>query len=311
MTVHFADRLMEAIERTRAPAVVALDPVAARLPAAIRAAHGLRDASDRSAVAGALADFCRQVIDAVAALVPAVKVNSAFFEPYRAPGIAAYEAVIEHAGRRGLLVIGDVKRGDVGHSAEQYAQAHLGDAEPSEANPPATPDAITISGYFGVDGARPFIDAACVAGRGVFVLVRTSNPSAAAIQDVPTDDGRRMHDVIAEQVALWAADPGTIGSRGYSAVGAVVATRNAADAARLRAAMPNSIFLVPGYGAQGATADDLRPCFRQDGTGAIVAAGRSIIYAGEHATDDHAWTASVSAACEAFVLDLRRATGWA
>jgi len=148
-------------------------------------------------------------------------------------------------------------------------------------------------------------------GRGVFVLVRTSNPSAAAIQDVPTDDGRRMHDVIAGQVAAWAADVRTIGRRGYSSVGAVVATRNPTDAARLRVAMPHSMFLVPGYGAQGATADDVRPSFRQDGTGAIVAAGRSIIYAGEHATGDQAWTASVSAACEAFVLDLRRATGWA
>jgi orotidine-5'-phosphate decarboxylase len=203
-------------------------------------------------------------------------------------------------------VIGDVKRGDVGHTAEMYATAHL--EEPVDDG--NVPDAITIGGYFGRDGAAPFIESAKRQGRGVFVLVRTSNPSAAVIQDAAMSDGRRVHELVAAEVARWATESGTIGRNGYSAVGAVVATRNAVDAAKLRALLPQSWLLVPGYGAQGGRAEDFAPYFKADGSGALIAAGRSVIFAyiivHQYAASGSNWQACIEQACKEFVADLER-----
>jgi len=251
--------------------------------------------------------FCLRVIDIVAPLVPAVKFNIACFEPYHAAGIQVYDDLITEASRRGLIVIGDVKRGDVGHTAEQYARAHLDETQSTATK---TPDAITINGYLGWDGIKPFIDVAREQGKGVFILVRTSNDSAASIQDVITQDGRKMHEVVASLVAQWADDSGTLGDSGYASVGAVVATRRGDDAARLRAAMPTSLFLVPGYGAQGGRAEDYKHYFKSDGTGAIIAAGRSIVFAHEAPEYQQrfpgAWDRCVEQACRDFLTDLRR-----
>lgn len=300
MTIGFADRLVAAIREKKTPAVVAIDPVFERLPPAVTAG---RATADPSAELAAILDFCRELIRVVAPLVPAVKVNSAYFEPYRGPGIDAYYDVVRVARRSGLLVIGDVKRGDVGHSAAQYARAHLTCTPAAGGDDEAVPDAVTISGYLGADGARPFIEAARTGGRGVFVLVRTSNPSAAAIQDVVTSDGRKVHEIVASQVAAWAAESDTLGDSGYASIGAVVATRDPADAARLRRIMPRSIFLVPGYGAQGGTAQDVRAYFNDDGLGAIVTAGRSVIYAHQQ-SNAVPWTAAVERACRDLIAAL-------
>ncbi len=299
MTASFADRLLQAVRDKAAPAAVALDPVLDRLPAGI---------SGESAPDRVLA-FGRRVIEAVALIVPVVKINIAYFEVLGPTGVRVYHDLIADASRKGLIVIGDVKRGDVGHTAELYAQAHLGGGG-DLGSKAGLPDAITVSGYFGRDGVAPFIEIARPEGRGIFVLVRTSNPSAAEIQDVEARDGKKLHEHVAACVARWAADSDTIGRCGYSAVGAVVATRDAADAARLRDAMPRSIFLVPGYGAQGGRAEDFRPYFKPDGTGAIVAAGRSIIFAHERPEYrdrfDDDWQACIAHACKEFVADLRR-----
>lgn len=306
MRDHFADRLIAAIKSTGMPGVVALDPVFERLPAALRKDVA---AGDRSGELSAITHFCREAMPLFAQHLPTVKINSAYFERYHAAGVAAYYALIAEAHRQGLLTIGDVKRGDVGHTADQYAAAHVAQNNDSRIDD-GIPDSITINGYFGWDGVKPFSEAAISGGRGLFVLVRTSNESAATVQDVVTADGRKVHELVAGLVARWAAEAQTVGASGYSAIGAVVATRNARDAAQLRELMPQSIFLVPGYGAQGGTAEALKPYFKSDGGGAIIAAGRSVIFA--HESPQHAarfgsdWKACIDAACVEFKADLRQ-----
>lgn len=297
---YFADRLIAAIDAKRTPAVVALDPEWQRLPESLRAAAG------RAAPALKGIDaFCRRVIELICPIVPAVKINSAYFECHGAEGVRLYFEMVQAARQAGLIVIGDVKRGDVGHTARRYAAAHL-----AGEGSPCAPDAVTVSGYFGRDGVEPFLDVARQTGRGIFVLVRTSNPTAADIQDLRTAAGTRWHQVVAASVAGWAREDGLIGATGYSAVGAVAATRDRRDAEALRAAMPNCILLVPGYGAQGGEAADFAPYFDSAGRGAIIAAGRSVIYAFDDAPgSDSAWERSVEDACRRFAADLGRVMG--
>jgi len=294
VTDHFADRLLAAVERTGSPVCVGLDPVVDRLP------DDLRRAGDGEA--GRAAEFCRRVIEAVAASVPAVKLQSACFERYGPAGVEAYRRTVAAARDAGLIVIGDVKRGDIGPSAAHYAAGHLA--------PGGAPDAITVNAYFGADGTRPFIDAAADAGKGVFVLVRTSNPSAGSIQDFADAGGKRFHEHIAGQVAAWGGAPGLLGASGYSCVGAVVGATYPAEARRLREIMPAQVFLVPGYGAQGATAADAVAAADADGRGILINASRSVIYAHERPEyAGMAWLDAVAAAARAFADDVRSALG--
>jgi orotidine-5'-phosphate decarboxylase len=307
---NFADRLLKAVADKRTPAVIAIDPVYRQLPAEIAEHRDLNDELDVEAALDAVLEFSRRVIRLVAPLVPAVKINSACFERYYDEGVEGYYELVDEAAARGLIVIGDVKRGDVGHTAELYAQAHLAEADFVDLEGRTGPDAVTVNGYFGVDGVKPFIDVAVTDDKGVFVLVRSSNPSAATVQDVVLQDGRKLHQVMAGLVAEWATDPETLGSCGYSCVGAVVGTRDPGDAARLRATMPRSILLTPGYGAQGGVAGDFKRYFKSDGTGAIVVAGRSVIFAYQDAGYQErfgtAWEKCVEQACKDFVADLAR-----
>lgn len=310
MAPNFADRLLGAIAAKRTAVVVAVDPVYSRLPPQITEHRALNDENDAEAALDAVLEFCRRTIRVVAPIVPAVKINSAYFERYYAEGMEGYFELLQEASERGLVVIGDVKRGDVGHTAEMYARAHLARPDFIDLEDQVSPDAVTVNGYFGLDGVKPFIDVAHNEGKGVFVVVRTSNESAAQIQDLVTQDGRKVHEVIAAEVAQWAAESETTGQRGYTSIGAVVATRDPEDAARLRAAMPQSILLVPGYGAQGGKAEDFAGYFKSDGTGAIVVAGRSVIYAYEQAAyrDQFAedWERCIEQACRDVVADLAR-----
>ncbi|HKQ47382.1 MAG TPA: orotidine-5'-phosphate decarboxylase [Phycisphaerae bacterium] len=302
MSDAYADRLWDAVQRKAAPAAIALDPVFQNLPAEF--------SSSPVAERESISRFCREILAIIAPLVPVVKINSAYFEKYGGQGVGDYYQLVADASRKGLLVIGDVKRGDVGHTAEMYAAAHLDGSKAPHPSEGAVPDAVTVSGYFGLDGVKPFIDLANAQGRGLFVLVRTSNPSAAVIQDAELNDGRKVHELMAAEVALWARDSATTRPNGYSSVGAVVATRNAGDAARLRALLPQSWLLVPGYGAQGGRAEDFIPYFKPDSSGALIAAGRSVIFAHQSPGyrdrfgDD--WRACVEQACKDFVADLRR-----
>ena len=295
MPKHFADRLQAAIKAKGSPVCVGIDPAMEKLPAAMK---GIAESDpDRP---GALATFCREVLEIVAPIVPAVKIQSAYFEAYGHWGMWVYHNLVQKARDLGLIVIGDVKRNDIGSTAAAYAAGHLLRDD--------SPDAITVNGYLGADGLTPFVEAAESRGKGVFVLVRTSNPSAATIQDFTDADGRKFYEHVAEMVADIGVGGMAGSSCGYSLVGAVVGATYPDEARELRKLMERQIFLVPGYGAQGATAADCAASFSPDGTGAIVNASRSVIYAfdrKEYASMP--WTQAVEQAAREFAADIAAA----
>ncbi|MFQ5590829.1 MAG: orotidine-5'-phosphate decarboxylase [Phycisphaerae bacterium] len=290
MDTHFADRLVEAIHRKNVAACVGLDPLIDRLPAEIldeNARRGDRAGSyradtplvDRSDGAAALLAFGKEVIRIVSKSLPVIKINIAFFEPYQADGVRAYGKLVQWAHEHGMLVIGDVKRADIGHSAAQYARGHLAVGDEPEGAGCSTPDAVTLNPYFGFDGIRPFTQVARESGRGLFVLVQTSNESAGEVQGLRLADGTSVCEEVAKLVQRWSTEAFPIGRTGYSSMGAVVSPRDPSSTERIRRLMPNCIFLVPGFGAQGRTVDEVAKCFKPDGTGALVTASRSVIYA--------------------------------
>ncbi len=293
MGQNFADRLTEAID-ARSPVCVGIDPIYDKLPASLR-----RNGAEEQARIEAISGFSRGVLDAVAPIVPAVKFQIAYFEVYRDKGVKLYFDLVAAAKRAGLIVIGDVKRGDIASTASAYAAGHLGH--------PQAPDAITVNSYFGSDGLEPFVSAARDSGSGLFALVRTSNPSAAAIQDFADGAGKRLYEHVAECIAALGGREGLVGSRGFSCIGAVVGATYPDQARKLRKIMPQQIFLVPGYGAQGATAADCAAAFHTGGTGAIVNASRSVIYAGSRGTEGDDWKSAVAQAARTFADDIAAA----
>ena len=281
MASHFADRLYEAVKTKKTSLIVGLDPVYTRLPPAIRNHRQMNDEFDAAAAVDAIFDFCTQAMRIVAPMVPAVKINIAFFEKYLWEGLETYYSLITEADDLGLEIIGDVKRGDIGHTAELYAAAHLENPELAGLEDTLAPDAITINGYTGTDGIEPFVDMADKQGKGVFVLVRTSNTSAAAVQDFVDADGQKMYEKLAEVVNEIAGQDERIGKHGYSNVGMVVGGTAPKVTTALRQKYDKVWFLVPGYGSQGASAADCVRFCKPDGTGALINASRSIIYAYE------------------------------
>ncbi len=252
---HFADRLLDACRAKGAPVCVGLDPVLDKLPAELRSLPDVQ----------AIERFSVGVVDAVSDVVPCVKPQAACFERYGGAGYDAMLRVIEHARKRGLVVIADAKRGDIGVSSAHYAEAF------------AAADALTVSPYLGDDALQPFIDAAAKRGSGLFALVRTSNPGSDGLQTLQLADGRTVADAVADMVVRLGSPH--VGTSGFSLLGAVVGATKPQNAAQLRKRMPQQIFLVPGFGAQGGGADDVRACLKPDGTGAIITASRSVIYA--------------------------------
>ena len=292
--VNVADRLHHAIERLTSPTCVGLDPVVDRLPAELTSAG-----ADPVA---AIDEFCRGILDAIAGIVPCVKIQSACFERYGADGVSMLNSLLAHAGQQGIVTILDAKRGDIGISARHYAAAAFGKSGHTVAA-----DWVTVNPYLGMDGLEPFLEA----GGGIFALVRTSNPGGDALQGLPLADGRFVADAVADLVA--SLGDGAVGASGYSAVGAVVGATKSDDAVRLRARMPQQIFLVPGYGAQGGGVKDVLPCFNADGRGAIVTASRSVIYAFEGGPASAAvtgWRDMVHQAAVDFADEVGRGTGW-
>ena len=271
--MHFADRVCAAVDATGSPVVVGLDPRPESLPPHLLAACREEFGDTVQAIGEAFWRFNRGIIDAARDVVPAVKPQLAFYERYGIAGLQAYARTAAYAREAGLLVIADGKRNDIGATASAYAEAYLG-ASPAPGDFDA--DALTVNPFLGRDGVQPFIDQADLNGRGVFVLVRTSNPSAADVQDLQVD-GRPLYERIGELVESWGEK--SRGRNGYSCVGAVVGATWPEQAARLRDLMPYTLFLVPGYGAQGAGAADVARCFDAHGHGALVNASRSIIYA--------------------------------
>lgn len=250
---HFADRLAEAVERKGAPLCVGLDPMPDRLPEEFRGPD----------LAASYELFCRGIVDAVADVAVAVKPQSAFFEALGSRGVAVFERVCEHARDAGLLVIADAKRGDIASTAEAYAEAFA-----------AIADAVTVNPYLGRDSLDPFL---AYEGLGVFVLVKTSNPGSAELQDLPLADGRPLWQRVAALVDELGADQ--VGASGLSSVGAVVGATFPQEVAEARQLLPRSVLLLPGVGAQGGRPEDLAPAFSAGPAGALVTASRSVIYA--------------------------------
>jgi orotidine-5'-phosphate decarboxylase len=296
MTQPFADRLADAVHEKASCLVVGLDPVLERLPAAVL--EGLDDERDpRRRAALAIARFDAAVLEAVAPYACAVKPQLAFYERWGPPGLEAYEQAVAAAHDRGLLVIADAKRGDIGSTAEAYARAFLTPEAPG-----ATADAMTVNPLLGKDSLSPFLDAVRSAGAGLFVLVRTSNPSASEIQDLVAD-GHPIHEHLAGHVDHWGRD--FVGESGFSSVGAVVGATAASRLERLRKKMPRAWLLLPGVGAQGATPEDVAAAFDGRGLGAVVNASRSVLYAfGDRERTD--WTDAVGDAARSLRDDLRR-----
>ena len=259
--------------------MVGLDPVYGRLPEAIRTHRDMNDERDIAASVDAIFDFCTKTLRIVAPLVPAVKINIAYFERYLWEGLETYYSLVAEAEALGLEIIGDVKRGDIGHTAQAYAQAHLENSEFEGMEDMITPDAITINGFAGADGIVPFADMATEQGKGVFVWVRASNPTAGAIQDFADAAGVKMYEKLATVVGEIANQNKRLGASGYSNIGMVVGGTSPEETSVLRQRYPKCWFLVPGFGSQGAgSADCLRFC-NKDGMGALINASRSIIYA--------------------------------
>ncbi|MGB8226921.1 MAG: orotidine-5'-phosphate decarboxylase [Sedimentisphaerales bacterium] len=282
MASHFADRLCQAVKDKKTALTVGLDPVYGHLPAAIRQKKSMNDENNANAAVDAIFEFCTKVLRIVAPLVGAVKLNIAFFEKYLWEGVECYYSLISEANELGVEIIGDVKRGDIGHTAQSYAQAHLQNSELAGLEDMLAPDAITINGFAGSEGILPFADVADKQGKGVFVWVRASNPSAAIIQDFADSNGIKMYEKLAEVVAEIANQKQRIGKSGYSNVGMVVGGTSGEQTSALRKKYGKIIFLVPGFGSQGATAADCLRFCKPDGSGALISASRSIIYAYEN-----------------------------
>ncbi len=274
---NFADRLIAAIEKKRSAAIVGLDPRVESMPSFI-AAEARRKPSREESIRFAISSFHRLVIDSVHDLIPAIKPQSAFYEQYGIPGMQALIDTIEYAREKGVLVIMDAKRNDIGSTAEAYANAFLGQTTVFGSPCPAfQADALTVSPYLGGDSLAPFVQACQQFGTGIFVLVKTSNRGSRDLQDLPVGAERTPLCLVTAKL-VGALGKAIVGQRGYSSVGAVVGATFPDEAERLRALMPNTIFLVPGFGAQGGSAADAAKCFCPEGLGAIVNSSRGITY---------------------------------
>jgi orotidine-5'-phosphate decarboxylase len=299
----FIDRLDVAVHRCQNPVLVGLDPRAESLPDGMLPQG---KAASWAEIAAAYGCFCREVIDVVGPLVPAVKPQAAFFEQLGPAGMTVLAEVIQYAQRQGLLVIFDGKRNDIGSTATAYAEGLLGSGGQS----PWGADALTVSPYLGDDSLQPFVDVARQRAGGVFVLVKTSNPGGKMFQDLAAD-GRPLYRHVAAYVEGLAAK--TAGACGYGDVGAVVGATYPAQLAELRTEMPHTWFLVPGFGSQGGTARDVAAAFDSAGRGAIVNNSRGIIFA--HRIKPYAerygsarWQEAVAAATRDMIDQLKTET---
>jgi len=272
-----SDRFLKRIIELKSPVVVGLDPVLRRIPEVFK--EGRPDSAEGAS--DALLSFNRAVIDAVCPYVPAVKPQLAFYEMYGSAGMAAYEQTVVYAKTKGLFVIADGKKNDIGNTASAYADAYLGEApmiSGATAKNPGSVDFLTVSPYLGDEGLSPFIEVAAAYDKGLFILVKTSNEGSGVIQDAVTSGGGvTVSEYLARLIAAHSKKG--CGEYGYSSIGAVVGATYPKAAAALRGLMPSSIILVPGYGAQGAGIDDIRPCFDARGSGALVNSSRAILCA--------------------------------
>ena len=283
----FIDRLISSIKRLDNPTVVGLDPKLEYIPAYIREEAFKEHGAGLEGAAGAILQFNKKLIDAVYDIVPAVKPQLAYYEMYGLEGIKAFAETCSYARSKGLLVITDGKRNDIGSTAEAYSAAFLGKAATEDGESAVfDTDALTVNPYFGYDGVKPFISDCIKYGKGIFILVKTSNKSSGQFQDLVTQDGKCIYEKVAALVDEWGRD--ITGEYGYSSVGAVVGATYPEQAKVARSLMKKAYILVPGYGAQGGTARDVVHSFNSDGLGAVINASRSIMCAWK----SEGWSAS-------------------
>ncbi|MGB3975119.1 MAG: orotidine-5'-phosphate decarboxylase [bacterium] len=276
MSIEFIDRLYLAVQQRGTPLCVGFDPHVAMLPPNLVAKHMAQSSDPWSGLAAAVETFLLKILDCIAPHVPVIKPQLAFFEQFGPPGLAVLQRIVAEAHAHGLIVIADAKRGDIGSTAEAYAKVFFENASPDTSSipPPIPSDAVTLNPYLGADAIDPFLHKA--AHHGVFILVKTSNPSGGDIQNLPVGNG-----TVARKVAEWVHTLGLsrVGDCGWSSVGAVVGANHPAEALVLREIMPRTPFLIPGFGAQGADASDAVVALEADGFGGVINSSRDILFA--------------------------------
>lgn len=268
-------KLQNKIKEKECPICVGLDTRLEYLPEEVTKDH---DITTIDGACDAILEFNKQLVDGLYDIIPSVKIQNAYYEMYGLEGIKVYKQTIDYAKSAGLITIADVKRGDIGSTSSAYAEAHIGTTPKIESNQPFGVDFMTVNPYFGTDGVKPFIDVCKREDKGLFVLVKTSNPSSVEVQNLMQESGKLVYESVAELVINWGSD--NIDSDcGYNLVGAVVGATHKEEGIKLRKMMKNTFFLIPGYGAQGATAEDVVGMFDTNGGGGIVNSSRGIICA--------------------------------
>ena len=268
------DRLIDKIKETNNPTVIGLDPRYDMLPECIKNKYG----TDLKDVCKAILEYNYKLIDSVCDIVPAVKPQIAFYEMFGTDGIQAFYDTCKYAKSKGMIVIADMKRGDIGTTAQGYSNAAIGQTPVGEKNYYIFDvDFVTVNPYLGTDGIKPFVEDCKKYNKGIFVLVKTSNKSSGELQDLKLEDGKTVYEKVAELVNEWGKD--LIGEYGYSSISSVVGATYPKQLEELRKIMPASYFLIPGYGAQGGKAEDIALGFDEKGLGGIVNASRSLMCA--------------------------------
>lgn len=270
------NQLVANIKKTEAPIVVGLDPMLNYIPEQVQQKAFAEYGETLEGAAEAIWQFNKEIVDKTYDLIPAVKPQIAMYEQFGLPGLAAFKKTVDYCKEKGLVVIGDIKRGDIGSTSAAYAVGHIGKVKVgSKTYAPFDEDFVTVNPYLGSDGVNPFLDVCKEEKKGIFVLVKTSNPSSGEFQDQKID-GRPLYELVGEKVAAWGSE--VMGDE-YSYVGAVVGATYPEMGKVLRKVMPKAYILVPGYGAQGGKGKDLVHFFNEDGLGAIVNSSRGIIAA--------------------------------
>ena len=271
------NKLINKIQKTKAPIVVGLDPMLSYVPEHIQKKAFAEYGETLEGAAEAIWQFNKEIVDKTYDLIPAVKPQIAMYEQFGIEGLKAYKKTVDYCKSKDLVVIGDIKRGDIGSTSAAYAVGHLGKVQVgSKTYAGFDEDFATVNPYLGSDGVKPFIDVCKQENKGLFILVKTSNPSSGEFQDQKID-GKPLYELVGEKVAQWGEEH--MGESGYSYVGAVVGATYPEKGEILRKVMPKSFILVPGYGAQGGKGKDLVHFFNEDGLGAIVNSSRGIIAA--------------------------------
>ena len=302
------NQLIANIKKTGAPIVVGLDPMLKYIPEHIQKKAFAEFGETLEGAAEAIWQFNKEIVDKTYDLIPAVKPQIAMYEQFGIPGLVAFKKTVDYCKSKGLVVIGDIKRGDIGSTSSDYAVGHIGKVQVgSKTYAPFDEDFVTVNPYLGSDGVNPFIDVCKEEKKGLFILVKTSNPSSGEFQDQMID-GRPLYELVGEKVAQWGED--CMGDE-YSYIGAVVGATYPEMGKVLRKVMPKSYILVPGYGAQGGKGKDLVHFFNEDGLGAIVNSSRGIIAAYKQEKyanyGEEAFADASRAAVEDMVADIRGA----